>query len=103
MVVEGAAETELMFANAAHRWYNAAEVAGFDCTVDSIFAVGCWAPTEVILIIHIRPCEERAIPKASVNVSHRLSLTDKGVLAYRSCRALLSAKSSSRDLESTMR
>jgi hypothetical protein len=73
MVVERAAEAKLVFAKAAYCWYDAAEIAGFDRTVDSVLAVGCRAPTKVILIIHIRPGEKRAIPMGSIKCQSSFS------------------------------
>lgn len=61
MVVEGAAEAELVLAHAAYRGYDPTEVAGFDGTVDGILAVWSRTPPEVILVIDVGPGEKSVV------------------------------------------
>lgn len=100
MVGDSAAKTELVFAETANCWHDAAELSGFDRAVDRILAVGSWAPSQVILIIHVSPCKKCSVPSRGF-CQQVCYLSVMRIMTHRPLRSSVTSKSS--DFESTMR
>lgn len=62
MLREPASETEAVTTPTIDRWNNGVELSRPYRTIDRIFAIWCWTPSEVGLIIHIGPIQQFLIP-----------------------------------------
>lgn len=71
MVIQGTAETEAVFASTMDSGYRPIEIAGFDRTIDSIFAVRRRTPFEVLFVVNICPSQKTLI-SAEWIVSNRI-------------------------------
>jgi hypothetical protein len=57
-----------MIVRTAHGRNNPIEISLLDWTINGIFALGCWTPFQVFLIVDISPCEKNLI-----TILHRLA------------------------------
>lgn len=102
MVIVRTAEAELVGAGTSYRGHDAAEIAVFDGTVDSIDAVGSRAPSKVNLIVDIGSSEKSVIPRKTSSVS-QIAVNAHKFATYRSIKSASFAKRSSSDFESTIK
>ena len=57
MVCKGTAKAEIVATVAVYGGYDVTELASLDTTIDSVNAVGGWAPLEIVLVVDVRPSE----------------------------------------------
>ena len=67
MIRQCASKAKTMIIGAPHGGHNAAEISFLDRTIYRIFAFGCWAPLQVVLVIHV--C---TVKKDFISILHAL-------------------------------
>lgn len=70
MVAQRTAKAEFVSTTALYGWYNASKIASFDRAVDRVDALGSRAPSQILLVVHVRSSKEGAIAVSEERMIH---------------------------------